>query len=44
MSQTAIVFMAFAWIFVLGLAGWSWYKLLTVKAPTEHPPPPGTSL
>ncbi|MEK6598660.1 MAG: hypothetical protein AABY91_10045 [Gemmatimonadota bacterium] len=44
MSPTAIIFMAAAWAFVLGLSGWSWYKLLTVKEPTEHPPPPGTSL
>lgn len=44
MSQVAIIFMALAWIGVLGLAGWSWYKLLTVQAPGEHPPPPGTSL
>jgi hypothetical protein len=44
MSQTALIFMSVVWVCVLGLAGWSWFKLLTVKAPGEHPPPPGTSL
>lgn len=44
MTGGALLFMAVAWTFVLGLAGWSWYKLMTVDPSKEHPPPPGTSL
>jgi hypothetical protein len=44
MSRTAIVFMAGAWIFVLGLMFWSWRRLMQVDPSKEHPPPPGTSL
>lgn len=44
MTSGALLFMAIAWICVLGLVSWSWYKLLTVDPDQEHPPPPGTSL
>jgi hypothetical protein len=39
-----MVFMALAWVFVLGLLGYTWAKLLSVDPEKEHLPPPGTSL
>lgn len=44
MTTGAIVFMAGAWVGVLGLLGYTWAKLLTVDPDKEHLPPPGTSL
>ena len=41
MNPTALIFMIAAWTFVLGLAGWSFYRLL--KSPQEEKlPPPGS--
>ena len=43
MNPTAMIFMAGAWIFVLGLTSWSFWKLL--KTPQEEKlPPPGSIL
>ncbi len=28
MTTTAIIFMLFSWVAVLGLAGWSFYKII----------------
>lgn len=43
MRTTALVFMAGAWLFVLGLTFWSWKKLL--ETPQEEKlPPPGSIL
>ena len=44
MSVTAVIFMAVAWAFVLGLTFWSWWKLMKVDSSHENLPPPGTSL
>ena len=41
MKTTALIFMIAAWTFVLGLAGWSYSRLL--KTPQEEKlPPPGS--
>jgi hypothetical protein len=41
MNLTALIFMIAAWTFVLGLAGWSFYRLM--KTPQEEKlPPPGS--
>lgn len=44
MTTGALVFMLVAWLAVLTLTTWCFYRLL--KAPPEDikPPPPGTSL
>lgn len=39
MSTGAMLFMFGSWAFVLGLTGWSFYKLLTLK---KHHDPDGT--
>jgi hypothetical protein len=44
MSAKALVFMLGAWIFVLGLTFWCFWKLMHVPAEHEKMPPPGTSL
>jgi len=41
MNLTAFLFMAGAWIFVLGLTLWSFKKLLAMP-PEEQLPPPGS--
>jgi heme/copper-type cytochrome/quinol oxidase subunit 2 len=43
MSTGALLFMLAAWIFVLGLTAWCFWKLM--QTPQEEKlPPPGTSL
>jgi hypothetical protein len=44
MTTGALIFMVMAWTFVLGLAFWSYRKLLKVGPEHEPLPPPGTSL
>ncbi len=44
MTAKALIFMLGAWIAVLGLTGWCFWKLLKVDTSHEHLPPPGTSL
>jgi len=39
MNPTAIVFMAGAWIFVLGLTFWSFRKLMSTPQEEQLPPP-----
>lgn len=39
MKLTALVFMAGAWTFVLGLTLWSFMKLLSTEADEKLPPP-----
>jgi hypothetical protein len=39
MNTTAIVFMGAAWIFVLGLAFWSFRKLMATPQDEKLPPP-----
>jgi len=40
-NTTALIFMLAAWIFVLGLTVWSFYRLM--KSPEEEKlPPPGS--
>ena len=39
MNPTALVFMAGAWIFVLGLTIWSFKKLLETPQEEKLPPP-----
>ncbi len=41
MTTQALIFMAAAWAFVLGLTGWSFRKLLSTP-PDEKLPPPGS--
>lgn len=41
MNPTALIFMAGAWIFVLGLTFWSFKKLMSTPE-DEKLPPPGT--
>lgn len=41
MNTTAMIFMAGAWIFVLGLTFWSYRKLMSTP-PEEKLPPPGS--
>jgi len=41
MNRTAFLFMAGAWIFVLGLTLWSFKKLLAAP-PADRLPPPGS--
>jgi hypothetical protein len=41
MNTTAVIFMAGAWIFVLGLTFWSYRKLLSTP-PEEKLSPPGS--
>jgi hypothetical protein len=43
MNATAIIFMAGAWIFVLGLTFWSFRKLMSTPE-EEKLPPPGSIL
>lgn len=45
MSTGALIFMLTAWVLVLSLTGWAFYRLMTVPS-VEHEklPPPGTSL
>jgi hypothetical protein len=43
MKTTALIFMLAAWAFVLGLTGWSYWKLMSTPQ-EEKLPPPGTSL
>lgn len=42
MSFGALIFMAMAWVFVLGLAVWSYYRLLKAPPSAERLPPPGS--
>lgn len=44
MHPTALVFMLGAWAVVLGITGWSFYRLLRSDPEHEKLPPPGTSL
>ena len=44
MTTGAIIFMALAWTFVLGLTFWSFNKLMKSDPSNEPLPPPGTSL
>jgi len=45
MTSGALAFLLGAWIFTLGLTGWSWWRLLRADpSKEEHRPPPGTSL
>lgn len=44
MTAGALIFMLIAWTFVLGLAGWSYWRLLRTDPNREPLPPPGTSL
>jgi hypothetical protein len=44
MKLSALLFLLGAWAFVLGLTGWSWWKLLTTDPSKQQVPPPGTSL
>jgi len=44
MTTGAIIFMAMAWILVLGLTFWSYRRLMKADAAPESLPPPGTSL
>jgi hypothetical protein len=39
MNSLAIVFMAAAWIFVLGLTTWAFRKLLSTPKEEKLPPP-----
>jgi len=39
MNTTAMIFMAGAWIFVLGLVTWSYRKLLSTPQEEKLPPP-----
>ena len=39
MNIMALIFMAGAWIFVLGLTAWSFSKLLRTPQEEELPPP-----
>ncbi len=41
MTTSALVFMLSAWTFVIGLALWSYKRLLTTP-PDEQLPPPGS--
>ena len=41
MTPGAVIFMAMAWVFVLGLTSWSYYRLLKSE-PHEPLPPPGS--
>ena len=43
MSTTAVIFMTIAWACVLGLAGWSYRRLLSTPQ-EEKLPPPGSIL
>jgi hypothetical protein len=43
MRASALLFMAGAWIFVLGLTAWSFWKLMATP-PEEKLPPPGSIL
>lgn len=43
MKTNALIFMLAAWAFVLGLAGWSFWKLLSTPQ-EEKLPPPGSIL
>jgi len=43
MNTTAIIFMAGAWVFVLGLVLWSYRRLLSTPQ-EEKLPPPGSIL
>jgi hypothetical protein len=43
-SAGAVIFMACAWAFVLGLTFWSFARLMTADPEHEAAPPPGTSL
>lgn len=44
MKPLPLLFMLSAWIFVLGLTIWCFYRLMKVDPSKEHAPPPGTSL
>lgn len=39
MSTLALIFMAGAWAFVLGLTGWAFRKLLQTPSDEKLPPP-----
>lgn len=39
MRLTALIFMAAAWIFVIGLTTWSFRKLLSTPQEEKLPPP-----
>jgi hypothetical protein len=42
MNSGALAFMLGAWVVVLGLAGWSYWKLMRTPHPDEKLPPPGS--
>ena len=42
MTTGAIIFMAMAWAFVLGLTFWSFYRLMRTDPAREPLPPPGS--
>ena len=44
MTTGALIFMALAWAFVLGLTFWSFYRLVREDPSHEALPPPCTSL
>ena len=44
MTTGAIIFMALAWTFVIGLTIWSFARLMKADPGHEPLPPPGTSL
>jgi hypothetical protein len=44
MTTGALIFMVSAWGFVIGLALWSYARLLRTDPSKEPLPPPGTSL
>jgi hypothetical protein len=44
MTAGALLFMAGAWAFVLGLTIWSFVRLMKTDPKHEAAPPPGTSL
>ncbi len=39
MRTTALLFMLLAWVFVLGLTGWAYRKLLSTPQDEQLPPP-----
>ena len=42
MNTTALIFMLAAWIFVLGLTVWCFYRLMRSEPENEPLPPPGS--
>jgi hypothetical protein len=42
MNSGALAFMLGAWVVVLGLTSWSFWKLMRTPPPDEPLPPPGS--